>query len=354
MAMKEAEEQNISRYIRNLDVSLGLENNYIDPSVAQAYRSSLEQQKNIKTTTISARYNSDSVRFDVVGVPPVLEGMDPRKMCPFCQKTFSHPGSMGRHLDLKKGSKDHPAQVIDEMRADVKRRGDAEKVKERRRIRARKYNAREEVKERTKVQRRARERVQRAKRRVIKKFFDKLGRPHLQPHPTFPRLVLYFLPPTQWPHDPPTLETYRLLCGSLNDQFLPSDDMTFYDDVMQEVHTASETWLTLADDSKNELWLRELQRAAQDALQNTSLFDLRNRDVYVAKEARRQVDNNEDTNDGNDESNDDDDSNDNSEDADHDDEEKNGKEYYDQDQLAAVAEAVVNKEHHHLDPDLIT
>jgi hypothetical protein len=353
--MKDTE---INNYIQNLDVAnvlavdLSLENhNYIDPSIAQAYRRTLEHQKDQpkqKTTQIPASFSSDSVRFDVPGIPPIPEGADPKKTCPFCQRSFSHPGSMGRHLDLKKGTKSHPAEIIEKMRADVKRRGDADKVKERRRIRARKYNAREDVRERTRVQRRERERVQRAKRREIKKFFEKMGRPHLQPHPTFPRLVLYFLSPSQWPQDPPTLETYRLLCGSLNDQFLPSEDMILYDDIMQKVHTASENWLTLSDNAKQDIWHRELRSAAEDALQNTSLFELRNIDAYVTKRARIAVANNEDGDEHNDSNTDDDDNEDHNDD-------NREKEIYNQEELAAVAEALVNnnKDHVNLDPQLI-
>ncbi|GMF59718.1 unnamed protein product [[Candida] boidinii] len=67
----------------------------------------------------------------------VPEGLDPKKWCQFCGKSFKFPGSLGRHLDLRKGSYQHPQEEIEKLRANVARRGDAEVVKERRAKRAR-------------------------------------------------------------------------------------------------------------------------------------------------------------------------------------------------------------------------
>ena len=365
--MKQHEDENISRYIQHLDVGnvltvdLNLDNNtYIDPSI-EAYRRALEHQKgvtrHVKTVTIPKSFNSDSVKFDVEGVPQIPEGVDPRKICPFCQKTFSHPGSMGRHLDLKKGSKDHPSSVIEQMRSQVKRRGDAELIKERRKLRARRYNARDDVKQRKRLNRKSVERVQRAKYREIRKFFDRLGKPQLEDNPTFPRLVLYFLKPNQWPSEPPTLETYRQLCGSLNEQFLADKEMNFYNEVMGKVQKSSEIWLTMTDEEKLEVWARELRSVAQQALQDISLFDLRNRDVYVRKEAKRQVfeaDNQE--NDNNNDSNDDSDDNDaNNNESDGEDGKDSDKDFdYNHEELEAVAQAVVNdNEKDNVDPQIM-
>lgn len=370
---------NINNYIQNLDVAnvlavdlstLDSHQSYIDPSIAAAYkRAALEAQRAREHSDQSDQPQADRPEYQssqdndggyIPGVPSLPPGADPKKMCPFCQRTFSHPGSMGRHLDLKKGTKLHPADLIERMRADVKRRGDAEKVKERRRVRARIYNAREEVRERSKAKRRVREKINRAKKSALKKFTTRLGKPQLQPHPTFPRLVLYFLSPEQWPHDPPTLETYRLLCGFLNSKFLDGkqgEDVRFYDDIMQKVHTASENWLTLSDAAKQDTWIRELRRAAEDSLSNISLYDLSNRDEWIVDEARRSIE----RNDGKDASDDSD------SDSDHDNNQDNhrdevvtesakvvqqnndnlsGETYYNQEELAAVAEAVVNNANH--------
>lgn len=268
------------------------------------------------------------------GVPPLPEGVDPKKMCPFCQKTFSHPGSMGRHLDLKKGTKLHPIELIEKMRSDVKRRGDIEKIKERRRLRAKRYYEKTEVKERNKKQRKGRDKLLRAKKQFIQLFYEKLGKPDLEENPTFPRLVFYFLPPHQWPNDPPTLETYRLLCNVLNEKFLPNEEENakIYFETMQKIHSASENWLVLNDSAKQEIWIKEIRQAAIDSMMNNSLYDLKHRDDWVLKCAKEKILNS----DKNDNDDDDDD------------------EYYNEEELAAVAEAVVNNsKDEHLDPQLM-
>lgn len=366
---------NINNYIQNLDVanvlavdlaSLDNHQTYIDPSIAAAYkRAAIEAQRNrdqsasqIANQEGSGYQDTEETHEYIPGIPPLPPGADPKKMCPFCQRTFSHPGSMGRHLDLKKGTRLHPADLIERMRADVKRRGDAEKVKQRRRVRARKYNAREDVKERSKVKRRTREKIIRAKRIALTEFVSRLGKPQLQPHPSFPRLVLYFLSPDQWPHDPPTLETYRLLCGFLNSKFLEGhqgEDVRFYDEIMQKVHTASENWLTISDSSKQEIWIRELRRAAEDSLRATSLYDLGNRDNWILQEAHRLIETNANKDDSGDDHSDEDDENDQDDEAKKDnhrsDDNINTDSYYNQDELAAVAEAVVNNANQHHEDD---
>ncbi|CDR48041.1 CYFA0S44e00144g1_1 [Cyberlindnera fabianii] len=251
----------------------------------------------VKTaSSITSSIAGDSIRLDVPGVPALPLGADPRKMCPFCKRTFTYPGSLGRHLDLKKGTDDHPADVILLMRAEVKRRGDKRAVQERRRQRSRAYNAREDVRQRNKEQRRVRDRVLRAKKSAMTKFTNRLGRPVLQPHPSFARLVLYFLPPDKWPHDPPTLETRTQLCSHIADMYFSQDQgQDEFESVMVKVSAASENWQTLEDSVKQDIWIRELRRAAEDALTNTSLFELKNRDTWISKEAEMAVANNEDS-----------------------------------------------------------
>jgi hypothetical protein len=372
-------QNNISSYIQSLDVAnvlsaelSGIDNNneaYIDPNIEEpdgadsnniSNNQSELNREGQKDTEMAVEAHNRS------GIPPLPEGVDPKKMCPFCQKTFSHPGSMGRHLDLKKGTRLHPVDLIEKLRADVKRRGDLVKIKERRRLRAKRYNSKKEVKERTKVQRRVRDKLLRAKRRYVKSFYNKLGKPELESNPTFPRLVFYFLQPGQWPHDPPTLETYRLLCAVLNEKFLPGEEeyVKIYDEIMQMVHTASENWLVLAESTKQDIWIRELRRAAVDSLANSSLYDLRYRDEWVLKQAQKRVDNinNNVTNEDDGESSDSDKSVEGGSDNEEvqrgsNEEQEEEEEYYNQVELAAVAEAVVNDTQKdndaHLDPQLI-
>lgn len=360
-------DSNINNYIQNLDVAnvlavdlstLDNHQSYIDPSIAVAYkRAALEAQRARSQGGIQGADNSTVLQSDlqqryISEIPPVPPGLDPKKTCPFCQRTFSHPGSMGRHLDLKKGTKLHPAELIEKMRADVKRRGDVEQVKQRKRIRAQKYNAREDVRERSKAKRRVREKINRARKSALNKFILRLGKPQLQPHPTFPRLVLYFLSPNQWPHDPPTLETYRLLCGFLNTIFLDGkqgEDVRFYDEIMQKVHTASENWLTLSDAAKQETWIRELRRAAEDSLTNISLYDLSNREEWITEEAHRTIEAN--PKDGSDSNSDDEQEQEDNpslkEGSQNEGNNSNNETYYNQEELAAVAEAVVNNSNQH-------
>lgn len=363
---------NINNYIQNLDVanvlavdlaSLDNHQTYIDPSIAAAYKRAAIEAQRTRDQQDGQTENQEGLEYEgsdqtheyIPGIPPLPPGADPKKMCPFCQRTFSHPGSMGRHLDLKKGTRLHPADLIERIRADVKRRGDAEKVKQRRRVRARKYNAREDVKERSKVKRRTREKIARAKRVALTTFVNTLGKPQLQPHPSFPRLVLYFLSPDQWPHDPPTLETYRLLCGFLNSKFLEGhqgEEVRFYDEIMQKVHTASENWLTISETSKQEIWIRELRRAAEDSLRGTSLYDLGNRENWIIQEAHRLVETNAHKDESDEDHSDDDDENEQDEtkkESQRSEDNINTDAYYNQDELAAVAEAVVNNANHHDD-----
>ncbi|CAM9022762.1 unnamed protein product [Wickerhamomyces anomalus] len=363
---------NINNYIENLDVAnvlavdlSNLENQqgYLDPSIAAAYRRAALEAQRARAEADSQNANeegSEEHQEYIPGIPQLPPGSDPKKTCPFCQRTFSHAGSMGRHLDLKKGTESHPVDLITRMRADVKRRGDIEVIKQRRRLRSRKYYAREDVKERSRAKRRVRERILRAKSVAEREFLSRFNKPELEPHPTFARLVIFFLSPNQWPHDPPTLETYRLLCGFLNSKFLDGKQgEEIHKKIMEQVHDASENWLKLSDTSKQETWASELRKAAMESLKNISLFDLSSRDEWIMQQARHralhdehQGDTAESGNDGEgrDEEDDDDDEktrvHKNAEDNDNN---LGSENYYNQEELSAVAEAVVNNRNNNED-----
>ncbi|CCH42894.1 hypothetical protein BN7_2440 [Wickerhamomyces ciferrii] len=370
---------NLNNYIiRNLDVLNddlnSINQNYIDPSIANDYNKDTQNNDNNNDTVQNNNENNDDDDDINQLIPPLPPGSDPKKMCPFCQRTFSHPGSMGRHLDLKKGSDGHPLDLINKLRSDVKRRGDLVKIRERRKIRAKKYNSRLDVKERSKFKRKIRDRLQKGKKIGINKFLLNLNKPKLssfdnQSLPSFPRLVLYFLPPIQWPQEPPTLETYRILCEFLNVKFLNNENLsnesielnsTIYDDLMEKVHLASENWLTLSELSKEQLWLKEIRKCAEDSLTNISLFDLANRDQWILDYAKKtiQMEDYKGEGDDNESEGGEDEGEDGSESDDqinvnetshgnHQDDLMNerrnvGTNFYNHDDLTAVAEAVIN------------
>ncbi|KAK9386746.1 hypothetical protein V1515DRAFT_639401 [Lipomyces mesembrius] len=211
--------------------------------------------------------------------------IDPKKTCIFCHKTFSHPGSLGRHLDLKRGTRLHPAEQVDQLRGDVKRRGDIVEIKARRARRAKEYNARDEVKERAKLRRKEKERTTRGKEEAKGNFLNRLGLPALQPHPSFPYMVLYFLPPSQWPHDPPTQETYNQLYMILDPSMHIDDDR--YLDWASKAKVAYDNWVGLAKNKRVDVWNREQRSAAEAALGTLTLFDLGRREEWLMDEEKR-------------------------------------------------------------------
>ncbi|KAK9470357.1 uncharacterized protein V1510DRAFT_423385 [Dipodascopsis tothii] len=219
------------------------------------------------------------------GVPGQGGEIDPKKTCVFCHKTFSHPGSLGRHLDLKRGTRLHPADEVDQLRGDVKRRGDVVEIKARRARRAKEYNARDDVKERAKLRRKEKERSMRSREEAKVNFLNRLGMPALHPHPSFPYMVLYFLPPSQWPHDPPTQETYNQLTMILDPSMHLEDER--YMDWSSKAKVAFENWSVLNKGKRAEVWNREQRSAAEAALGTLTLFDLGCREEWLNNEEKR-------------------------------------------------------------------
>lgn len=269
-------------------------------ALMQMAQSSLAHQSELNSPTLSKggssttrslgklnsteRGNDDSRRTKI----SELEDKDKnalKKACEFCGKTFSHPGSLGRHLDLKRGTRLHPAAEIDLIRADVKRRGDAVEIKTRRAKRARVYNSREDVKERARIRRKSKERNDRAHAAARQNFIERIGLPSLPPHPSFAYVVLYFLPPAQWPHDPPTTQTY----GHLEQALQPLENLDFqlYNDYTNKINVAFEQWSVMNKQSKMEIWAREQRRVAEAALGRLSLCDLGSREIWLKVEEDR-------------------------------------------------------------------
>lgn len=230
-----------------------------------------------------------------------------RETCRFCGHVFTHPGSLGRHLDLKRGTRLHPSDQIDLIRKDVKRRGDVVEVKARRAKRARVYNSRTDVRERSRLRRKRKEREDRASNKAKELFIESIGKPTLPPHPSFAYLVLFFLPPAQWPHDPPTSQTLSLLKRKIESFFLNSEtsnepsvntdsqqesratnqeeaQSNLFEEYTNKVNVAFEQWTLMNKVSKMAIWSREQRRIAEAALGSLSLYDLGTRDQWIEKE----------------------------------------------------------------------
>ena len=83
--------------------------------------------------------------------------------CGFCGATFASKGTYGRHLDSKRGDSKHPQVQIDQIRANVVRRGPnrlkerVEKAKKSKSVLARAYNSKEAIREKNKLRRKERD-----------------------------------------------------------------------------------------------------------------------------------------------------------------------------------------------------
>lgn len=255
-------------------------------------RATVDQQETVVSEGTSAHGSShaNTPADDIAQTTTTLmemaqSSLKAKRACQFCGKTFSHPGSLGRHLDLKRGTRLHPADQVALIRADVKRRGDAVEIKSRRAKRAKMYNSREDVKERARARRRERERMDRARGVARQRFIERIGMPSLPAHPSFAYVVLYFLPPAQWPHDPPTAQTYHQLEQAL--QPLQGVDMKMFNDYVNKVNVAFEQWSVMNKQSKMEIWAREQRRVAEAALGSLSLYDLGSREIWLRLEEGR-------------------------------------------------------------------
>lgn len=286
----------MNRYIQGFDVGGELElslsqqppHSYIDPSISslqsqpqpqsQSQSHQLAQQTQNQSQTHQSTNNhgnSDSIsnNNDSTGLTPDLPpGSDPKKTCPFCHRTFSHYGSLGRHLDLKKGSKLHPFDIIDKMRADVNRRGDAEKVKQRRRLKAKIYNAREDIKQRNRIKRKERDGLLKKKNTKMKELYYNLGYPKVSVTESFCYYLIYFLKPAEWSDNLPDENSLQLLLSVISNIF--SSDVSYLSQLTQSVHKSYEAWNKLPEHQKLILYLQEFKNSMKIVLNNTTMFEL--------------------------------------------------------------------------------
>ncbi|KAH3664151.1 hypothetical protein OGAPHI_004865 [Ogataea philodendri] len=279
--------------------SLNNDDFQIDPSITnQETKQNAQENMNTAAAAMAAyqnrqnnqqSQNAKSGEIKSLRLMEVPDNVDPKKMCRFCGKTFAHPGSLGRHLDNRKGSPMHPADQIEKIRSNVARRGNPEEVKARRAERARIYNRREYVKLRNRERRRTQSKIYRVKENTQLQFYKGLSTPTLAPHPSFPRMVLFFLPPSEWPHDPPTIQTYETLSAKLETNIDLGSKLVILTPGLgigsykEKLKTAYDNWMTLSNEAKKKMWVREQRLCAQDTLGKLTLFDFAVREKWAQK-----------------------------------------------------------------------
>ena len=210
-----------------------------------------------------------------------------KRECRFCGKTFQHAGSLGRHLDNQKGNELHPLEEVEKIRSNVARRGDQEAIKARRLQRSKEYNRREYVKEKNRLRRKFTSKLSRVKESYQMKFYRRINHPTLPTHPSFPRMVLFFLPPSAWPHDPPTAQTLKTLViwlESNQEVQLRIPHLTKSSTVqnhLEKLTIGFENWQTLSTEDKKDMWIREQRAVFQQLLGDLSIFDFAIRDNWA-------------------------------------------------------------------------
>ncbi|KAF6010594.1 hypothetical protein HII12_002835 [Brettanomyces bruxellensis] len=231
--------------------------------------------------------NMPSGRNSNTDVMNIAVGIDPKKICQFCGKTFAHSGSLGRHLDFFKGKKGHPFSLISKLRANVARRGDPELVKARRREKARKYNQRDYVKAKNRARRKIMSKVYRVKESAEMKFYKSINTPTLEESPSFPRLFLFFIPSTLWPDDLPDEYQQKQLIEWLRKEVCNKNRLGMLlpyislDRILTKVEKAFAQWMNYDNQTRQVLWNKEMRRAACDAIGQLSLFDFATRKTYA-------------------------------------------------------------------------
>lgn len=219
-----------------------------------------------------------------------VEFKDPKKFCKFCKKQFSHQGSYGRHLDLKKGDKLHPTEEVAKIRNNVIRRNgslDTDRIearKTKKKVASKIYNKRENVKEKNKIRRKLRDREIKAKLLTNEWFLDQLGSistKHSQQ--SFAMWVCLYLPVANWPVAslPTTTEFNTLLSMLANNET----------NMIDEVKGAFTLWQGYSPEKQRELWVNEQKTALEETLGNFTLIELQNRSNIMEREKKSIFDN---------------------------------------------------------------
>ena len=215
----------------------------------------------------------------------LAEQFDPKRYCKFCKKHFSHQGSYGRHLDLKKGDELHPVEEIAKIRSKVIRRNgflDNERIearKSKKKVASRIYNKRENVKEKNKIRRKLRDREIKAKLLTNEWYLNQLGNGSTNHGlPTFAKIVCLYLPVRNWPVDsPPAEEVFdELIAISANHSST----------LLEEAKDSYTIWQSYSLERRRDLWFAEQKKTLEETLGNFSLIDLQQRNQIMDKQKK--------------------------------------------------------------------
>ena len=213
------------------------------------------------------------------------ERFDPKKYCKFCKKHFSHQGSYGRHLDLKKGDQLHPVEEIAKIRSKVIRRNgflDNERIearKSKKKVASRIYNKRESVKEKNKIRRKLRDREIKAKLLTNEWYLNQLGNGSMKHGlPTFAKIVCLYLPVRSWPvGSPPGDDVFdELIAISANHSSI----------LLEEVKDSYTIWQSYSFEKRRDLWFAEQKKTLEETLGNFSLIDVQQRNQIIDKQKK--------------------------------------------------------------------
>lgn len=196
--------------------------------------------------------------------------------CKFCGLSLASKGTYGRHLDSRKGDAKHPQEEIEQMRANVIRRGKSrlkesvEIAKQKKRQLAKAHYSKELVQEKNKLRRKERDTRIKARLKACEWFLEKLaGNAAPRELYTLSGFVATFLPPKLWPQFgqvPEESEFKRVLAIlSLLENALSS-----------KLFEAFATWKKLDETTKLDLWRRDLYAAAQAGMSEFSFHNLCN------------------------------------------------------------------------------
>lgn len=202
------------------------------------------------------------------------------EQCNFCNAIFKYPGSLGRHLDRKKGDDLHPLEQVQEIRKSTKRRkSNTTEVdvlrqvdkKIRGQANSRKYNLKEHIKEKNKLRRKTRDRQIKAKLIAHAEFIDRFGKRHVDLDSNFAYIVCMFLPLNQWPQDPPDSNTFSMLRTRIE-----QTDLSMVPLLKEKATESFERWRKISKDIQENVWQQEKSQCLSNTLGNITLFELQN------------------------------------------------------------------------------
>lgn len=196
-----------------------------------------------------------------------------KRVCVYCKKQFSHQGSYGRHLDLKKGDSLHPLDEINAFRSKVIRRGNSSFKKQ---SKSKKPNIilNDEIgkEEKNKIRRKLRDRRIKAKLFSIDWIINRFGHTKLSESDNFAKMVCLYLPRSNIPKRHPNFDTYELLMGYLTS----IKDQLDGNGLIEKTHQTYQDWTKLSEPEKENLWLYEYNKTLNETLKDFSLWQLQN------------------------------------------------------------------------------